>query len=171
MSSDGLSRSKVADLDTRAILGLVIRLVAAAIWLVAGIAKLFGLEHFRSQVAAYKLLPHSLVTPFAYGLPFVETFAGLYLLLGLLVAPAAVLTCVLMLAFLIAQAQAWARGLSLDCGCFGTLGHQRVGFWSIARDAGLGIPGLVLVLRPARYLSLDRRFLGLPDGFAPSPDG
>lgn len=150
--------------------GLAIRLVAAGIWLVAGIAKLFDLEHFRSQVAAYKLLPHALVTPFAYGLPFVETFVGLYLLLGLLVVPAAILSCVLMVAFLTAQAQAWARGLSLDCGCFGTLVQQKLGFWSVARDAALGIPGLVLALRPARYLSLDQRFLGLPDAFAPRPD-
>jgi uncharacterized membrane protein YphA (DoxX/SURF4 family) len=150
--------------------GLAIRLVAAAIWLFAGIAKLFDLEHFRSEVAAFKLLPHALVTPFAYGLPFVETFLGLYLLLGLLVAPVAILTCVLMAAFLIAQVQAWARGLSLDCGCFGTLAQQKVGFWSIARDAALGIPGLVLAFRPARYLSLDQRFLGLPDAFAPRPD-
>ena len=88
-------------------LGLAIRLVAAGIWLFAGIAKLFDLEHFRTQVAAYKLLPHALVTPFAYGLPFVETFVGLYLLLGLLVVPVAILSCVLMAAFLIAQAQAW----------------------------------------------------------------
>ena len=150
--------------------GLAIRLVAAAIWLLAGIAKLFDLEHFRSQVAAYKLLPHALVTPFAYGLPFLETFVGLYLLLGLLVVPVAILSCVLMVAFLVAQAQAWARGLSLDCGCFGALAQQKVGFWSIARDAALGIPGLVLALRPARYLSLDQRFLGLPDAFAPGPE-
>jgi uncharacterized membrane protein YphA (DoxX/SURF4 family) len=150
--------------------GLAIRLVAAAIWLIAGISKLFELEHFRSEVAAFKLLPHALVTPFAYGLPFVETFAGLYLLLGLLVGPVAILTCVLMAAFLIAQAQAWARGLSLDCGCFGTLAQQKVGFWSIARDAALGVPGLVLAIRPARRLSLDERFLGLPDAFAPRPE-
>jgi uncharacterized membrane protein YphA (DoxX/SURF4 family) len=150
--------------------GLAVRVAAAAIWLVAGIAKLFELEHFRSQVAAYKLLPHALVTPFAYGLPFLETFVGVYLLLGLLVAPAAILTCVLMGAFLVAQAQAWARGLSLDCGCFGTLSQQRVGFWSIARDAVLGIPGLILVVRPARFLSLDARYLGLPDAWRPRPD-
>jgi putative oxidoreductase len=75
-----------------------------------------------------------------------------------------------MAAFLIAQAQAWARGLSLDCGCFGALAQQKVGFWSIARDAALGIPGLVLAFRPARYLSLDQRFLGLPDAFGPRPD-
>ncbi len=141
--------------------GFAIRLAAAAIWLVAGIAKATDLERFRSQVAAYKLLPHALVAPFAYALPFVEGFAGLYLLVGLLVRPVAILTCMLMVAFLSAQAQAWARGLSLDCGCFGSLGHGHVGFWTIARDAALGVPGLVLALRPPRLWSLDRAWLGL----------
>ncbi|HWB23026.1 MAG TPA: MauE/DoxX family redox-associated membrane protein, partial [Gaiellaceae bacterium] len=141
------------------LLGLAIRLAAAAIWLFAGIAKLFDLEHFRSQVAAYDLLPHALVGPFAYGLPFVETLIGLYLLIGLLVRPAAIVTCALMTAFLIAQSQAWARGLSLDCGCFGTVSQQKVGLWSIVRDGLLGIPGLLLAIRPARYLSLDARYL------------
>ena len=141
--------------------GLAIRLVAAGIWLTAGIAKLLDLEHFHSQVAAYKLLPHVLVEPFAYALPFVETFAGLYLLVGLATRATAIVTCVLMVAFLTAQIQAWARGLQLDCGCFGVIGHQRVGFWSVARDTALGIPGLVLAVWPARRLSLDRRLLGI----------
>jgi uncharacterized membrane protein YphA (DoxX/SURF4 family) len=141
--------------------GLAVRLVAAAIWLTAGIAKILDLEHFHTQVSAYKLLPHVLVEPFAYALPFVETFAGLYLLLGLLTRATAIFTCVLMIAFLAAQIQAWARGLQLDCGCFGTLVQQRLGFWSIARDAALGLPGLVLAIWPARRLSLDHRLLGI----------
>ena len=57
---------------------------------------------------------------------------GLYLLAGLLTRIAAIVACALMVLFLIAQAQAWARGLSLDCGCFGTLTHERVGLWTIA---------------------------------------
>ena len=152
--------------------GLAVRLVAAAIWLAAGIAKLFELEHFRSQVAAYKLLPSALVD--AVRLRRCRSSRpslGLYLLVGLADRPAAILSCVLMGAFLIAQTQAWARGLSLDCGCFGALGQQKVGFWSIARDAALGIPGLVLAFRPARYLSLDALLLDLPDAFARRTDG
>src|SRR5438128_533141 len=100
-------------------LGLALRLGAASIWLVAGSAKIADLDHFRAQVAAYDLLPGSLVSPFAYALPFVEVFVGLYLALGLLTRPAAIASCVLMLAFVAALAQAWSRGLVLDCGCFG----------------------------------------------------
>jgi uncharacterized membrane protein YphA (DoxX/SURF4 family) len=146
-------------------LGLAIRLAAASIWLFAGIAKIADLERFHSQVHAYELLPHALEAPFAYTLPFVETGNGLYLALGLLVRPAAILGSVLMAAFIVAMAQAWARGLSLDCGCFGAAVQERVGLTSILRDAALGLPTVVLALWPARKLSLDTTVLGKPDGF------
>jgi len=72
-----------------------------------------------------------------------------------------------MVLFVVAMAQAWARGLSLDCGCFGTVAREQVGLGTILRDAILGVPSLVLALRPARLASIDRRFLGQPDRFAP----
>jgi uncharacterized membrane protein YphA (DoxX/SURF4 family) len=147
-------------------LGLALRLGAAAIWLVAGAAKLADLQQFHAEVHAYKLLPGALEAPFAYGLPIVEVAVGLYLALGLLVRPAALFATLLMLAFIAAMAQARARGLSLDCGCFGSLSQQPVGLGTIARDAALGIPTLILLLRPARFASLDRRLLGRPDRFA-----
>lgn len=147
------------------IAGLAIRVAAAGIWLVAGGAKVADLTHFHAQVDQYKLLPHALEAPFAYALPFAELFVGAYLLIGLLTRYAAIAGCALMVLFLIAQAQAWARGLSLDCGCFGTLAHERVGFWTIVRDVGLGLPSLVMAIWPARLLSVDAALLGLPDRF------
>ncbi len=140
--------------------GVGIRFVAAAIWLVAGAAKLAGLEQFRSQVAAYDVLPNTLVAPVAYALPFVEVGVGIYLALGLFVRAAAAVATVLTVVFVAAQAQAWARGLTLDCGCFGSLVHERVGLGSVLRDAAIGIPALVVLVWPARRLSLDRRLLG-----------
>jgi uncharacterized membrane protein YphA (DoxX/SURF4 family) len=147
-------------------LGLVIRLVEAGIWLVAGIAKVLDIEHFRTQVGAYDVLPHALVAPFAYALPFVEIGLGLYLAVGLLIRPAAIFACVLMILFIVAEAQAWYRGLVLDCGCFGTIALQRVGLGTIVRDVGLGLPSLAMAIWPARKLSLDSYWLGRPDRFA-----
>ena len=144
-------------------IGLAIRLLAAAVWLAAGGSKIPHLEHFRSQVHAYKLLPHALDAPFAYALPFVEVGVGAYLALGLLVRGAAAVSTALMVVFVAAMAQAWARGLSLDCGCFANIAREKVGLWTIVRDAALGIPGLVMLIRPARLLSLDRRLLAKPD--------
>jgi uncharacterized membrane protein YphA (DoxX/SURF4 family) len=146
-------------------IGLTVRLVAAAIWLVSGAAKVADLSHFEAQVQAYKLLPGGLEAPFAYVLPFVEIAIGLYLLVGLLVRPVAIFACLLMVVFIAAMAQAWARGLSVDCGCFGTLARERVGLATIVRDAALGIPSLVLALWPARHWSLDALWLGRPDAF------
>ena len=147
-------------------LGLAIRLVAAGIWLVAGAAKLADLEHFRTQVAAYDVLPHALVAPFAFALPFVEVGIGLYLLVGLWIRPVAIVACVLMAVFIAAQAQAWYRGLVLDCGCFGAISQQKVGLATILRDAALGLPSLAMAIWPARRLSLDSYWLGRPDRFA-----
>jgi uncharacterized membrane protein YphA (DoxX/SURF4 family) len=146
--------------------GLTVRLAAAGVWLVAGAAKLADLEHFRAQVAQYRVLPHGIEAPFAYSLPFVELLLGLYLLVGLLTHAAAAAGSALMLVFLAAQALAWARGLSLDCGCFGSLAHEHVGIGTILRDVALGLPTFALTLRPARTFSLDRRLLGLGDRFA-----
>ena len=147
-------------------LGVIIRLAAAAIWLTAAVAKLVDLEHFHAQVDQYRLLPSALEAPFAYSLPFVELLVGLYLAVGLLTRVAAAMGCLLMVLFLIAQIQARARGLSLDCGCFGTVAQERVSVASILRDVALGLPSLVMLWRPAHSLSLDRRLFGSPDAFA-----
>jgi uncharacterized membrane protein YphA (DoxX/SURF4 family) len=146
-------------------IGLVVRLLAAAIWLVSGAAKVADLTHFQAQVHAYDLLPGALEAPFAYALPFVEIAIGAYLLVGLLVRPVAIFACLLMVVFIAAMAQAWARGLSLDCGCFGSLAREPVGLGTILRDAALGIPSLILAIWPARLLSLDSAWLGRPDEF------
>jgi uncharacterized membrane protein YphA (DoxX/SURF4 family) len=146
-------------------IGLAVRVAAVAIWTVSGAAKVVDLSHFETQVQAYKLLPGGLGAPFAYALPFVEIALGLYLLVGLLVRPAAIFACLLMVVFIAAMVQAWARRLSLDCGCFGTLAHERVGLATILRDAALGLPSLVLALWPARRWSLDALWLGRPDEF------
>jgi uncharacterized membrane protein YphA (DoxX/SURF4 family) len=148
-------------------IGLAVRLLAAGIWLVSGSAKVVDLTHFEDQIHAYDLLPKAFEAPFAYALPFVEIFVGAYLLVGLLVRPVAIFACLLMAVFIVAMAQAWARGLSLDCGCFGALAREPIGLGTILRDAALGVPTLVLAIWPARQWSLDSAWLGLPDRFRP----
>jgi uncharacterized membrane protein YphA (DoxX/SURF4 family) len=146
-------------------LGLAVRLVAAAVWLVAGVAKLTDVTAFEQQLSGYQLLSDGLVEPIAYGLPLLEIVLGAYLAAGALVRPAAIASSLLMCLFIAAQAQAWARGLAIDCGCFGNLQREHVGAGSVLRDVGLLVPSAILVWRPARRLSVDERLLGLPDRF------
>ena len=147
-------------------IGVLARVGGAALWIVAGAAKVGELATFEYQVEQYKLLPHFFTAPFAYALPFVEIFVGLYLLVGLLTRVASLAACFLLVLFLIAQTQAWARGLSVECGCFGALTREHVSLWSVLRDVGLLVPFVILAIWPARKLSLDRFWLGLTDRFA-----
>lgn len=137
--------------------GAAARVVAGGIWLAAGIAKAVDFTAFETQVRAYDVLPGQLVAWVAYGLPLLEIVLGAYMVVGLLVRPAAVLSCALMAVLVAVEVQAWARGLVLDCGCFGTLVQQRVGPAAVARDVGLAVPSVLALVLPARRLSLDAR--------------
>ena len=141
--------------DARPWFGLAVRLGAATVWIVAGVSKLPDIEGFRVQVERYLILPHVLAVPFAYLLPFLEVGLGLYLAAGLFVRGSALLGSAVMVMFIAAQLQAWARGLSIDCGCFGTLSQSRVGSMSVLRDAALGLPTFIMAAFPARLLSID----------------
>lgn len=86
-------------------------------WAVIG--KLGGLREFTGQVAAYRLLPAALVRCAALCVVGGEIAATV-----LLVPPptrlyGAALATLLLAVFLFAQASALARGLRIDCGCFG----------------------------------------------------
>ncbi len=123
---------------------------------------------FQILVQRYGILPDALAGPFAFVLPFLEIGIGLYLAAGLLVRGAALVGTLLFAAFLIAQASAWARGIALDCGCFGSLLQTTVGPLTIIRDFCLGIPTFAMLALPARKLSLDRRLFDAPDAFGAS---
>jgi hypothetical protein len=66
---------------------------------------------------------------------------------------------VVLLAFIGAVAQAWARGLSIDCGCFGGGGQVAAGDTQypqeIARDIGFLVLAGWLMVRPRTWFALD----------------
>lgn len=137
--------------------GLCLRVVAAGVWVVAGAAKVGQIHDFQVLVQRYAILPPVLAAPFAAVLPFLEIGIGLYLLVGLFVRGTALVGTLLFAAFLLAQVSALARGISLDCGCFGTISETTVSPLTIARDFALGVPTFVMLGWPSRVLSLDRR--------------
>jgi uncharacterized membrane protein YphA (DoxX/SURF4 family) len=146
--------------------GLAVRASAAAIWIVAGAAKIPQLGEFADIVQRYRILPEVLARPFAFALPFFEIGIGLYLLLGLFVRGTAIAGTVLFAAFLAVQIRTMALGISLDCGCFGAIAGTRVGPLTILRDLCLGIPTYLMLALPARRLSLDRMLFDAPDTFS-----
>jgi uncharacterized membrane protein YphA (DoxX/SURF4 family) len=133
--------------------------VLAGVWAWAGVAKLGDPDAGVRAVRAYDILPETFVKPFAWGLPFVELALAVLLLLGLASRPAAWASVVLLLVFIGATAAVWARGLQIDCGCFGGGGQSSGGASSYLRD--LGRDGLFLCLAllvaagPPSRLALD----------------
>ena len=139
--------------------GLVARLVTGGVWIVAGALKLPDPAASVRAVRAYDLLPEAIVPTVGHLLPVLEVVIGLCLVLGLLTRAAALLSAVLFLAFIIGIASAWARGLQIECGCFGGGGFSADATdqypWEIARDVGLLALSLWLVWRPRTRFALD----------------
>ncbi len=147
--------------------GLVARLVTGGVWLVAGAIKLPHPYESVRAVRAYDLLPEAIVPTVGHLLPLVEVVVGACLILGLLTRPMAALSGLLFVAFIIGIASAWARGLEIDCGCFGG-GGQLEGAsaqypWEIARDVALLLLSAWLVVRPTSRFALDALIFRRPE--------
>ncbi len=152
-----LVRNRVAALPWLATLA---RLVLGGVWIAAGAAKITDLDASVRAVRAYQLLPEPVVQVVGPGLPPAEILLGLLLVLGAGVRVSAVISAVLMSAFVIGIASAWVRGLRIDCGCFGSggllaAGQQPTYGWELARDAGLLVLALFLVRWPPGRWALD----------------
>jgi uncharacterized membrane protein YphA (DoxX/SURF4 family) len=148
---------------------LVGRLILGTVWIIAGSAKVGDLAASGRAVNAYRLLPYDLASFLGAALPFLEIALGVLLILGLATRVGGVVSAVLLVAYIAGIASAWARGLRIDCGCFGGGGdlaanQQPTYFSETIRDiALLGVAG-ILVIFPRSRFSLDARLLegGMP---------
>ena len=140
--------------------GLIARLVLGGVLLAAGLLKYQHLDKSQMAVRAYELLPISIANFLGIILPFVEIAVGILLIIGAATKVSAVLSGILMIAFIIGISQAWARGLSIDCGCFGGGGQVEPGAANylpeLLRDGGLALLAIYLFRYPQSKFGLDR---------------
>ena len=141
-------------------LTLLFRLTLGGVLLVAGYLKAINPQKSAMAVRAYELLPISIANFLGYVLPWVEIGVGALLLLGVAVKISGAIGALTMFVFIIAIAQAWARGLSIDCGCFGGGGtvdpDQTKYLEEILRDFGLLLTGIYLYRFPKGRFGLDK---------------
>jgi uncharacterized membrane protein YphA (DoxX/SURF4 family) len=134
------------------------RLLLGGVFVVAGVLKVPDPSAAVRAVRAYQLLPEALVPPVAFGLPVLEIAVGLALLAGVFVRTAAIASAVLLIVFVAAVGSAWARGLQIDCGCFGDGGEVGAGDTAypaeIVRDLALLLVALALARWPRSRLAL-----------------
>ena len=144
---------------------LLARLVLGAVLIVAGGLKAFVPAEAASAVAAYKILPTPLAHIAGYALPWLEIAIGLLLIIGISVRMSAIVSGIIMLLFIGAISSVWARGILIDCGCFGGGGEidptkaaevHRAYAIEIARDVGLALSALYLYFFPYGLFSVEK---------------
>jgi uncharacterized membrane protein YphA (DoxX/SURF4 family) len=139
-------------------LSLVGRLILGGTLLAAGLLKVSHPYTSAAAVRAYRLLPNNVANLIGYTLPWVEIGIALALILGLAIRICSVITGLLMIAFMVGVGSAWARGLTIDCGCFGGGGNVAAGatqYWQeMLRDMGLIVIVGYLIWKPKGKFAL-----------------
>lgn len=144
------------------IVATVFRFVLAGILLYAGGIKIMEPHGARDAIFAYRIFPPSWGGVLGYALPLLEIGLGLLLLIGLFVRISALVTAILMLAFVAGIASVWSRGYSIDCGCFGGGGdispEGRAARYTqeILRDLLFAGMGFWLFAKPRTLLALEK---------------
>ena len=142
-------------------IGLFARLILGGVLFVAGYLKVSAPDKSQMAVRAYEMLPISVANALGLILPFAEVAIGALLILGSLTRAMAAFGGFTMVIFIIAISQAWARGLNIDCGCFGGGGAVEPGqtkyLQEILRDAGLAFLAAYLIRYPVTKFSVDKK--------------
>lgn len=110
------------------------RIAIGALFLYAASSKLDPIK-FAQEVNNYRLLPAALVNVVAVALPFAEILAGLTLVLGLRIRAGALAVVGMLCGFIVAMVYVWAKGIDIECGCFGK--GTKVGLRAISEDVGM----------------------------------
>lgn len=141
------------------LIGTLVRLGLGAVWLVSGGIKAADLDQTYVSVQAYQVLPKAAIEPVSVLLPCLEIALGVLLVIGVGTRVVAVLSGVVLLVFMAGVTQAWARGLAIDCGCFGGGGEiapEDTSYGTeLLRDTGFLVLAGWLTITPRSWLSLD----------------
>lgn len=145
--------------------GTAARLVLGVVFVVAGATKVGDLAASGRAVNAYQLMPFGVAKAVGAALPFVEIVVGLLLIVGLATRVVAVLTAVLLVVYIVGISSAWARGLTIDCGCFSKGGELGAGqhpayTWDLVRDVALLAAAALLIVWPTTRFAVDGWLLG-----------
>lgn len=97
------------------------RIVVGGIFLIAGLAKISDSARFLLSLREFQLFPSTIERFLAVYLPWLEFVLGFFIMTGLLYRTASILLAVLSGIFTLAIISVMARGIVVDCGCFGLM--------------------------------------------------
>ena len=135
---------------------LLARLALGSVLLYAGVVKVPNPAAFADAIANFELLPPLFNWIAALTLPWVEIVTGLLLICGLWLRGSALVSVLMFLGFSGAVLSALARGLNIECGCFGTDAGARVGVHALCIEAAGLTAGVLVFFFPRQSLALLR---------------
>ena len=142
-----MTETAVARVISHPVLIRVCRIGIGLVMLAAALGKIGDPAAFATQIHHFRLIPIGAENLLAIVLPWVELIAGLTLVLGVHARSGAWLSSAMMVAFTLAVGAAVARGLDIECGCFGTADATHVGGMKLAENLLFTGAALVASLR------------------------
>lgn len=123
----------------------IARFAVGGLFIYAGFAKASDPGQFIRDIWNYQLVPESFAYWISAYLPYLEILAGIALITGFQRNGARLILSGLLVVFIVLLSTAWARGLDISCGCFGTHSAETSANFPllIARNLALGA-GLAL---------------------------
>jgi uncharacterized membrane protein YphA (DoxX/SURF4 family) len=129
---------------------LLCRLLVGGVFVYASIDKILYPVEFAKVVYNYQMLPVALSNLVAMSLPWLELFAGLALLMGVLRKESALILSGLLVLFIVALSVNLYRGVDIDCGCLTLSGGGRsIGIVTVLVDVILLVASLFVLGRTA----------------------
>jgi putative oxidoreductase len=131
--------------DTLWTLGML-RLVLGGVFIYAGAVKVGAPQALAASIATFQILHAALINLLAITLPIFELTVGALLVVGVWLRAASLGTLVMTSVFTFALVSALARGLAVDCGCFGNEAGaaQTLKYISLGRDSLLVAASAIL---------------------------
>ena len=146
MSTEARTLTAPASAGIRPLVIRLARIAIGVVFLVAAWGKVTDPASFAIQIKNFHMAPPGSENLLAMLFPWIEMVAGVSLVAGIKPRAGAAIVLAMMVFFTFAVGLAWARGLNIDCGCFGTLGGAQVGAKKFAENVGLTVLSLIAFL-------------------------
>ena len=99
-------------------------------------------ELYALAINSYEVLPLWAVEAVARSLPWLELAIGVGLIAGIWLRISATVTSLLLMVFFGLMVRAFAKGMQINCGCFG--GTDIISKWTLLRDGSMLAASLLL---------------------------
>jgi len=128
---------------------ILLRFIVGGFFVFASLDKLMNQEAFARAIYNYKFLPDIFINIFAIIIPYIELIGGLLLIAGIFKRGSSFLISFMLVIFIIALSQAYAKGLDINCGCFSleTVGQKDDILLRIVEDILLLIASIIIYIK------------------------